>query len=461
MLPKVAIATIVESREDFYQLRKPLIAAELASIEWLRQSCEYLESEPIRSAGQVKDFSKRVHLFGAQALIVHIPIWGDPAFTLKLVTQTRLPTLILGNDRADTSSIVGVLGAGGALDQAGYDHTRIIDHADPQNWSKVLAFLRAAYALAELRGQTLGLFGGRSLGIITAAADPAQWQHLFGVDIETIDQLEIVQVAEEIPDQQVQEYAAWLSSQLAGIRFSGLFTRAAFEKQIRSYLATNILVEHYGLDFVGVKCQPELSDGYVTQCISHMLCNSHLSPQGEKAVTVHACESDADGALTMQILHLLAGGKPAALLDVRWYDRQRGLWTLANCGALPPAYFASPGNPTGLAGLSIQEHVFGLGGGGAIPGFVQPQPVTLARLCRRNGVYWMAILAGEALQADEADLERATPVFPKAFIRMPAALDFLQVFGSNHIHLVSGRLIDELVAFCHLAGIETQVWLAG
>jgi L-fucose isomerase-like protein len=85
-------------------------------------------------------------------------------------------------------------------------------------------------------------------------------------------------------------------------------TALAVERQVRSYLATRRLAAEHGFDFVGVKCQPEMSDGYVTQCVAHLLCNGTEDADGAQPILVHACESDLDGALTMQILHLLSGG---------------------------------------------------------------------------------------------------------------------------------------------------------
>ena len=227
---------------------------------------------------------------------------------------------------------------------------------------------------------------------------------------------------------------------------------------MRSYIATRQLAQRYQLDFAGVKCQPEFSDGYVCQCVSHLLFNSSVDANGEKAITVHACKSDADGALTMQIMHLLSGGQPAALMDLRWFNGQNGLWTLANCGAIPPAFAATAEDPSGLSSFQMEEHAFGRGGGGAIPGTVAPQPVTLARLCRSSGEYWMAIVQGEVIEPSPAEAGLVTPAFPKAVVRSNAGESFLSVFGSNHIHMVSGSLVEELKAFCRLAGIRYQIW---
>ena len=75
----------------------------------------------------------------------------------------------------------------------------------------------------------------------------------------------------------------------------------------------------------------------------------------------------------MQILHLLSAGQPVALLDIRWLNFATGVWTLANCGAAPAAFFATAGDPTGLSAVHLVPHTFGEGGGGALPAVVAPQ----------------------------------------------------------------------------------------
>lgn len=458
MRMKIALATPGDSRDDFYARRRELMAAESAKLAWLRAECDVIESDVIRTGEQAAAFAARALAFGAHALVIFLPVWADPILAVKLSTHLPLPVLLLGNTLPQTSSIVGLLAAGGALDQIGHLHTRALDYVTAEQQRPVLAFLRAASARAALRGQTLGLFGGRSLGIFTTVADPAQWQRLFGVDIETVDQAEIVALAESLPQEEVERSLTWLTSRVGAVEYGGAFTPLKLARQVRSYLATRKLVEQRRFDFVGVKCQPELTDGYVSQCVAHALMNGTLDADGEKAAVVHACESDADGALTMQILHLLSGGQPTALLDVRWLDPETGLWTLVNCGATAAAFCATPADPTGLSAIHLVPHVFGAGGGGALSAVIAPQQVTLARLCRRNGEYWMAILAGCTQHATRADLARTTSAFPQAFLQIPAGRDFIMEFGSNHLHMTSGDYVAELTAFCRQTGIPYKVW---
>jgi L-fucose isomerase len=455
---RIAIAHLADSRADFLAVRKDLIAEELRELEWLTEAFSVIESEPLNSFEKVDEFVRCAQRKQVAALVIHLPIWADPIFSVRLALALKLPTVLLGNLRPDTSSIVGLLGAGGALDQVGFAHRRIFDPQQESSRKEAIAYLTAACVRQALVGETVALFGGRSLGIFTAVADPAQWQRLFGIDLVYLDQLEIQRLAEGYEQAAVDRHVTWLSERLGGITFSGNFTPDKLEKQVRSYLATRDLAKRHRLNCVGVKCQPEMSDGYVSQCVAHFLANSALDADGEKPILIHACESDADGALTMFLMHRLSRGKPVGLLDVRWYDERRQRWTLANCGAVPPAFGATSDDPSGLSSFQMVKHAFGTGGGGAITAVIAPQPVTLARLCRRSGEYWLAVLPAEVIEAEPELVNRVTPAFPKASVRMSAGTSFLNEFCSNHIHMVTGEITAELQAFCELTGIRARIW---
>ena len=106
--------------------------------------------------------------------------------------------------------------------------------------------------------------------------------------------------------------------------------------------------------------------------------------------------------------------------------------------------------------MSIEAHVFGKEGGGALPAVITPRKVTLARLCRLNGEYWMAIIPGEIIQADNGELNAITPAFPKGLIKTNLDVEFLHEYSSNHIHMVEGDIIEELTIFCDLLDIPSK-----
>lgn len=457
-MSKIALLTIADSREDFLEVRKPFIFEELKSLDWLRNMYDLVESDIITTEKNIKKFAQLAIEEKVECLIIHIPIWADPILSIKIQNYIKVPMLILGNDKPETSSIVGILGAGGALNQIGCEHVRIFEHREPEARKNIEAFIKSVHAMNSLRGQVLGMFGSRSLGIFTTVADPAQLQKLFDVDIKYFDQMELVEQAQLIDSTKVEAYKEWLIKKTGSLAYGGLFTEDAFDRQVRSFLATEEFAAQKELDFVCVKCQQELSDGYTSQCLAHMLSNGTIDRNGKKEAMVHACESDVDGALTMKLLNVLSGGKATALLDIRYFDRVNKYWAFANCGAVAADFFFTSEDKSGLSSISVVPHLFGKAGGCALSGVLSQQTVTMARFCRKNGEYWMAILRGEIMTPQNGELDNVTSAFPKGLIKTSAGDDFLEVFDSNHLHIVSGDYIQELIHFCALKKIPYKLW---
>ena len=95
--------------------------------------------------------------------------------------------------------------------------------------------------------------------------------------------------------------------------------------------------------------------------------------------------------------------------------------------------------------------------------FAQPGEVTLARLTRRNGKYWMAIVPAEFILFDEAKnwvkAEATTKEWPHAFARFRVSADeFLATYDSNHIHGCYGNWTDELVAISKILKLDYRIY---
>ena len=55
--------------------------------------------------------------------------------------------------------------------------------------------------------------------------------------------------------------------------------------------------------FMGVKCQQDMSDHFVLQCLGVALLNNDYDADGDKKPVPTSCECDSDGALTMFLLN--------------------------------------------------------------------------------------------------------------------------------------------------------------
>lgn len=458
--PKVGLLTFSEGREDFYELRKPLVAQERdLVIEVCGENLDLQTFEPIRRKSDLKMALQQ--LDEVDALLLHIPIFVEPALVAAAatITSSTIPLVLLGNRRPDTSSLVGLLGAGGVLDQLGVPHIRVWEALEETGFPrKALAYLRAAQVRRVLRGQTFGCFGGYSLGIQTAAADPLQWQSLFGVEVKHIDQYMIVVEAERLPQDLVDRHVRWYSERVGGVFPEDKpGSDTWMDRQIRSYLATRKLVGDLELDFLSVKCQSELSDHYILQCVSHSLLNDPYDADGPKEPLASSCEGDMDQALTMQLLKLVSGGAPAAALDVRLFEEDKKRFRLANCGSSPSAFASLDDSDSALSQVHLRPHVFGKAGGYATQFVFAPSEVTLARLCRRSGDYWLALMHGRTVSEDREELRETTWPWPHAFVETDIDLhSFVTGFSSNHICAVRGNFIAELEHWADLVGIESK-----
>ena len=467
--PQVALMTFGDAREhEWKNLFRKLTEPRHKSIR------EYLDNYPLtlhafddvaRTKDQIDAQVDDLKATGAETFVVHIPCWTSPNLIVRGVQRMGLPTILISNKDAATHGTVGLLGAGGALDQIGYPHLRIRGSFDTTTIAdSALQFFRAASAVARLRGKVFGLFGGRSLGIDSGTFDPMQWQRMFGVDVEHIDQLEIIRRADMISNKLANDMVTWLEKSVASVNYDGQrLTPEKLAFQARCYLATKEIIEELGLDFIAIKCMPDLTNYYVPQCISAALLPGPYDAQGAQKPVPMACEADGDAALTMQILSLISGGRPTFFGDLSHLDEENLTLYIPNCGAMCSWYAGRSSQPDkNLSKIELRPS-FRPGGGATVYFKAAPGPVTLARLSRRAGKYIMVIFTGKAIEPptdayQEFIAARGSHQLPTMFVHATLNFDELVAeFGSNHISGVAGLCVDELIHVCRLLDIKPIV----
>ncbi|RDI61454.1 L-fucose/L-arabinose isomerase family protein [Nocardia pseudobrasiliensis] len=394
--------------------------------------------------------------------VFHYAVWAFPHFTMLAAEATPGPLLLFGGLDPVQPGMVGMLAAGGALDQIGRRHARAWgDMNDPDTLARVLERVRAAAAVQGLRGSTFGRIGGRPMGMYTAVADTDQWMRTFGIDVEEIDQWEIVRRSELVEAGRVSQARLWLEKSAAGVHYDGkALTPELLERQIRSYYAMRELIDEWHLDFSGIKGQPELTTHFATMDIAEAFLNDPYDWEGPKPTHVTATESDMDAALTMQLLKGLSG-TPVLFADVRHYHADRDVWDLCNSGQHATWFAARSDDPLeNLARTHFYPEVFFFPAGGAsVHHLAAPGSFTLARLTRLDGRYRLQAMRGEFenydTAANEAMMRMSTFEWPHAFARLHVdATEFLNRFGANHIHAIPGEYLPELRAICELLDID-------
>ncbi len=469
--PKIGLVTFGDHRgpeweKVFKNMTVPRHALAVAAISSLPVDLVSFP-EVARTRDEIDAQIDSLKAAGIEAFIAHTPCWTSPNLVVHGVQRMGLFTVVLGNREMGTHGCVGLFGAAGALAQIGVEHRRLrLDYDAPSYSRKLLPLLRAASTAVRLKGAVFGHFGGRSIGIDTATFDPMGWKKQFGVDTEHIDQVEIIRLAAGIAPERVDKMRVWIEKNAKEVLYNGtLFTKEKFDFQLACYLATKDLCKLHGLDFTAVKCMPELSNNYVPQCMTAtFLPSDYDGEEGAKDATVMACEADADGALTQQILKLLSGGMPTFFADVSHIDDEKKTIYCVNCGALCAWYAGRHAAPEkNLNLITIKQSI--RPGGAAISGFFAAAgPMQLARLYRVDGKYRMAILPAQAVTPDQAAIDgfveaRGAHQLPALFAKVDIDLDaFVAEYGSNHISGVAGYYVDELVEVCRMLGVEPVVF---
>lgn len=455
---KVALLTIAESREEFYEKRRALVESECRSFKkYFASEFSIMESTPIKTMADCLEWADRTVNEGCDAVVIHIPVWASPNLATKIACNVQTPIALLGNLRPDSSSLGGLLAAAGGMGQIGRSVRRITgDMGDRNLQRQVTAFVEAARAVRGLRRSNYCVFGGRSLGIVTTQADFSAWANRFGVECDHRDQLEIVSRAEAMDPARTQKYLSWFQNHMGQISFGGRFTPESLRRQINSYLALKDMVEENGYDFVSVKCQQEMSDGYAIQCVAISLLNDIYDADGPKKAVPCACEGDNDGALTMKILSLVSGDMPASLMDIRLVRPEEKELVIANCGGAPTWFAGRAEDPAeNLKNIHMLEHTFGEAGGGVIQYVAARGPVTLARMFRENGVYKMGMAEGRYVEKDREELRKTSYCYPHGFFKADMDFEkFIQTIGANHMHAAPGYHKEALKEFCRLMEIE-------
>lgn len=395
------------------------------------------------------------------ACMLNIPVFAFPNFAGIAARLLRgIPLLAISPANGLYPGLGGLQAAVSMIRQAGGQCEKVWgDIASAEILKKVMAFLRGAKALSGLKGQVFGLFGGRSIGMGTGAASPDVWLDKFGVDIDHIDQLEIERRSHLVPADETVRALAWLHGKMGAIEYDGKkLTPETLARQVNCYIATKEIIKERGLSFVGVKCHYEMSEYYVTQCLSAALCNDPYDWNGKKEPVVFACEADADAALTMQVLKLISG-KPVVFMDFRHFMQDDGLFAFCNCGACATWYAGQSDQPEeNLKHVTLCPVISKYGGGGCHVRFIAEAGVmTFARLTHCMDKYTLQVFEGEFQKLPLERLQETCPAWPHGYAKVKSnPMELMDKFASNHIHAVSGQYVRELKAFCGLAGIEME-----
>jgi hypothetical protein len=341
---------------------------------------------------------------------------------------------------------VGGLVLHGAMKEIGLAHRFVYgEHNDAQSIERIVSYCRASAMKNRLNMSTIGAFGGRGMGQTCGVADPSQWMKVFGVDIDSRDVTELIQTAQAIRNQEINN---------ARRRMQRLFkdpipTGAVADRSIRLYLALKKIVKKEGFDFYTIQSFPGLGDDYTATCFAQ----SMMLEDGVGTSTL----GDFNTAMTVKCLTDMST-QPVYYGDLQHIDKRSREIKIIGDGACPPSLAGKLG-PAGFAEHGIPTE--GAAGGISVKLVCKVGEGVLGRLGRDDGRFEMVITRCTIFEPPAKRLkarqkECGIPFWPHGFVTAHCDIDaLLEAWNNEYACLGYGaHLYEELKAFCELTGIK-------
>lgn len=438
------------------------------------QGFEIISADKVIDSNKLAvEYGKMMRAVDVDAVVINYCVWAWPSYARMAVQFCPQPVIMFSNYFEEKPGLVGMLAGAGSLDQADFPYLKLYgDIDDNAILEKLKSYIQGISAYTRLKGMSYVSIGGRSINIDTTVSDPALWMKKFGIDVDSVDQMELVRRAEIIQKEKPEMIAnaiAYLEEHTKGFKWldpkpgsSFSLTRESVIKAVSLYYGMIDLIEEFDYDFCGIKGQRELTEHYVTSDIAEAFLNDYYAPDGTPHdPVICATEADMDAALTMKIFNLISD-QPALFADIRNYYKDRDFWDLCNSGAHATYFAGASKDPAvNLANVEFRpEGDYYTAGGPSVYHIAKPGFVTLARLTRKDITkYRMVVMTGEffsmGAEQDEEYACKCQDNWPHAFVKMNHSIEeFIKEVNCNHIHGTYGNHVEALRTFCMAADIE-------
>lgn len=421
----------------------------------------------VRTAQEMGDYLSRA---GCKQIIMCYNVWNFPFLAWPFVNSFGVdtPILSLSNNNGKYPGNVGLLASDGALRQAGRKTHRIVGEIDdPGTQKNVLDWIRASQAVTTIRNEVFACYGGHSMGMETGFYHLTPTLKSLGTTLQQLDQLLLVEMMKQVPDSEVEAGFRWFGEMLGDriLYDNDMLTPETLKRQIRLYLAMEMVNQEKGSDFCGLKGQRELTEYVCLGDIPEMLMNDPYDWRGPKEPTVCSTEADAYAAITMQLFKYLSGGLPSLFMDVRLYHPDLDIWDWCNSGNHASWYAARSSDPReNFSKVTLHPALkfYFKAGGASVEFDAAPGKMTFARLGLWDEKPFMLIVPGEAVDLPAAQRRainaQTDPTWPHVHAKLDCSFDeFLATFPCNHSIGMIGDHVRSMNYLCEIAGITPVI----
>ena len=302
-------------------------------------------------------------------------------------------------------------------------------HGDPAESpvsTRLGAHLDAALALADLRGLRMGLIGYRAPGFYPCVFDELLLRRKLGIAIQHVGLNEMTRELASAPSRRAPV------SDFPTIE-GGSQPPAAIAEMERYYGALSRLLETSGHHVFAIKDWPELFDvdapGGFWPALGWIADDGYLL----------APEGDVNGAVTMALLHSLAGKQPF-FADISAWDDADSTLTVWHYGGPPSLARSKDEIRYGQEGREVQFTL-------------RPGPAVIARVGLHRGELRLLAIAAEVTEQAVALRRAGGRVRTTATPAGQVVRAMLEGGWEHHVSLVHGDIMEQLTVAARLAGI--------
>ncbi len=384
---------------------------------------------------------------GVDAVIMHFVTFPVGAIIPAIAQRLNVPFVLLANPEEpcgdkmwEQNSFCGANMAAHGLNRLRKQYCYVMA-APGETAEKMKVPLAAIRAIRMLRELRIGHAGGRVPGFYTSNFDELQLRREFGVTVEVLDLLEVVNTAGQLTPQELARAMAVVKGSAARVT---KVSDGDLELAAKMYGAFRRIAEKYNLSTFAVRCWPEFSDlfGIAPCAVLGMLSDTGFAT---------SCEGDVTGAVTMKILEYLAGGGIAFFVDLIKTDAETNTGVIWHCGAAPKSLCRKFEETE----LRLHMRVDGGDKKGITNDFsLKGGPITLAKLdTDADGRLRMLIAPGTAI--DTEPFLRGNPLTMRFDGAVPELVSTIMEKGfEHHYAAIHADVKESLILFCKWLNIE-------
>ena len=340
---------------------------------------------------------------------------------------------------------VGGLVLKAALNEIGIKHRYVYGKAESKkDLNRIVSYCQAAAVKNRINLKTLGSFGGRGMGQTCGVADASQWMKTFGIDIDSRDTTELIEIAKAASIEEVDAVYQLIEQRFVEMPEKNEST----ERSIRLYIALKKIMAKNDYSFYVIQSFPGLADTYTASCFAQSMMLEDGIP------TATLC--DFNTALTSILITYLSNER-TYYGDFQNINKENNEIKIIGDGAVPPSLANRWGAKFAAHGIPTEGKENGL----SVSLVCKEGKGVLARVCRVEGKFRMVVVRCSVNEPSDEKIEERTkecgiPFWPHAFVTVEGDIDaLLENWDNEYACLGYGEhLYQQMIDFAEQTGME-------